>query len=228
MDKGTAAIPGEGKTTTATNVAISLARGGKSVILVDTDLRKPALHKIFELDNSRGLTNAILGNAPFGDLLQPTIVETLRVLTSGPLPPDPSLVLRSHAMHSAIQTLSNMADVVIFDSPPVMAVTDPIVLATQMNSVVVVLDARRARKQTVKQATQSLKQAGTPIAGVIFNKVSTKGTGYYHSYYYYYSSEDGLDEENSRPTRALGVLSRTFRRLIRRTESAAERERTEG
>ena len=103
--------------------------------------------------------------------------------------------------YSVIQSLSNMADVVIYDSPPVMAVTDPIILATQVDAVLAVLDAQRARRQTMKHVAQTLQQAGTPVLGAIFNKVPTRGTGYY-SYYHYYSyysdySENGQHKESN-------------------------------
>ncbi|MBF8267713.1 MAG: capsular exopolysaccharide family [Dehalococcoidia bacterium] len=218
----TSALPGEGKTTTAANLAISLARGGKSVVLVDGDLRKPALHRVFGLENSRGLTNALLGIATLDDVLTPTPVELLKVVTSGPLPPDATMVLRSARMGATIKALADRADVVILDSPPVMVVTDSIVLAPQVDAIIIVLDAQRSGRQALKSAVQSLQQTNTPILGVVFNKVSARGTGYgyYSSYYYGYSENGGGERRSGAP--ATGALARAFRRVTGRKEAGRE------
>ena len=174
----TSGLPGEGKTTTASNLAVSLARGGKSVVLVDTDLRKPALHSVFGLDNSKGVTSVIIDNSSLDDVLSPTSVDNLRVITSGPMPPEPSVLLRSPRMRALMDSVADMADLVIYDSPPVLVVTDPIVMAAQVDSIILVLDAQRARRESVKRAAQLLQQANTPIVGAVVNKVPARGRGY--------------------------------------------------
>jgi capsular exopolysaccharide synthesis family protein len=218
----TSALSGEGKTTTAANLAISMARGGKSVILVDCDLRKPALHRVFGLDNSSGLTNALLGIASLEGVMSPTPVDTLKVITSGPLPPDATLVLRSARMKETIEALTELADLVILDSPPALVVTDPIVLAPQVDAIVFVLETQRAGRQALRGAVRSFQQANMPIAGVIFNKVSGRGTSYYASYYYYGYSENGSGEQGQRAGKS-GVLPRALRNIKARIQAVRER-----
>ena len=137
----TSAVPGEGKTTTAANVAISIAREGKSVVLVDSDLRKPSLHEVFGLENHKGLTNVLMGHALVEEVLLPTPVETLLLMPSGPAPPDPTLALRSHRFEEMVQELQDRADVLIFDSPPVLVVADALVLSARVQGVLVVVDS---------------------------------------------------------------------------------------
>ena len=200
----TSALPGEGKTTTAANLAISLAREGKSVVLVDSDLRKPAIHKIFDLDNYKGLTNLIMGSANLDDVLLPSGIETLKVIASGPPPPDPTVLLRSARMRETIKSLADRTDVVIFDSPPVLHVTDPIVMATQVDGIIMVLNAQHAQREPLKRAAQSLQQANTPLIGAVMNKISVRGKGYIGYGY-------GYGYENSNSKNGLGgQLRRIF------------------
>ena len=133
----TSSSPGEGKSTTTANLAVVLAQTGQRVIVVDTDLRRPVLHKVFGVPNNVGLTNALLAgeNVSLDGYLQPTEIETLSVLTSGPIPPNPSEMLGSHRMEHLVSVLSQAADIVLFDSPPVLAVTDAVVMARHVDGV---------------------------------------------------------------------------------------------
>ena len=175
--------------------------------------------RVFGLDNSIGLTNALLGNSSLDEVISSTSVEMLKVITSGPLPPDSTLVLRSNRMKETIKALSDKADVVILDSPPALVVTDPIALSPQVDAIVMVLETQRTGRQELKGAVQSLQQANTPIIGVIFNKVSAKGKGSGASYYYYGYSENGGSEEPSNFP-AYGILSRAFRIMRERVRTA--------
>ena len=182
----TSSSPAEGKTTIAANLAISTAREGKSVVLVDSDLRRPALHKVFDLDNREGLTNALMGNATLQEVLFPTSLSMLRVLPAGLLPPDPTLILRSPNMKKLLNELEAMSDLVILDSPPLLAVTDPLILASLVDGVLMVVDAHKTRREPVRRAVDSLKQGDQFILGAVLNKIRARGRG---DYYYYYHRE---------------------------------------
>ncbi|MBU1747098.1 MAG: polysaccharide biosynthesis tyrosine autokinase [Chloroflexi bacterium] len=189
----TSAGPSDGKSITAINLAIVMAQSGQSVILIDTDLRRPVLHKALSLSNDKGITNRLLAD-PAGDLdgcLLPTGVENLRLLASGPLPPNPSELLGSQRMHKLIEQLEQQADVLIFDSPPVLAVTDAAVLAGQMDGVVLVIAAGGTREDMARRVLAELTQVGAPILGVVLNKVPVgRGGGYgYYYYRHYYADE---------------------------------------
>ena len=186
----TSANPIEGKSVTAANIGVVMAQAGHSVIMVDSDLRRPVLHKIFQIPNNEGFTNALLhANPSPGAYLQPTKVENLRVLTTGPLPPNPSELLGSERMKGLIEHLKSEADVVIFDSPPCLAVTDAAVLAMQMDGTLLVVDAGATRRGLAGRAVENLQKVGGNVLGVVLNKLSARRGGYYYHYYYYYSSD---------------------------------------
>ena len=218
----TSSSPEEGKTTTAANLAISIASGGKSVILVDSDLRRPAMHRVFGLTNQKGLTNVLLGVADLEEASVQTLVG-LRVIPSGPLPPDPTLILQSSTMKDLIKGLENLADIVILDSPPLLAVTDPMILASQVDGVLLVVDPHSSQ-DVVRRAAENLRQANPPVMVSMLNKVSTKGRRdyyYYHYYYYYYSSENGSALEtatNGKPK----LFSRIFKRQHDKQEQSVK------
>ena len=186
----TSSIPGEGKTTTATNLAISMAREGISVVLLDADLRKPALHKTFGLQGHKGLTNFALGDASIEEIMAPTEVETLRVIPCGPVPPDSTVVLRSAKMRELIQRLQNEADIVILDSPPLLSVTDPMLLVPLVDGVLMVVDIKTTGRNAVKRGADTLKQGSPRIYGTVLNKVTDRTSGYYYHYYYDYKAGD--------------------------------------
>ena len=193
----TSSSPGEGKSTTTANLAVVLAQTGQRVIVVDTDLRRPVLHKVFGVPNNIGLTTALLAgeNLSLEGYLQPTEIDTLSVLTSGPIPPNPSELLGSHRMQHLIEVLAQAADIVIFDSPPVLAVTDAVVLGRQVDGVLVVADAGNTREHALAQAAAELQKTGANVLGVALNRLDTRRGGYY--YYYYYSDEQGGQRRRS-------------------------------
>lgn len=184
---------GEGKSTTASKLAIALAEAGHRVILVDADLRLPSVHRIFGLQNGQGLTNALVGQATgAGKLLQPTALPTLHVLTSGPLPPNPTELLQSERMALFLRSLSEGADYVLLDSPPVLAVADSLALAAQAQGVVLVVESGHVKIGRVSETTAALQRAGTPIVGAILNKVTrdAKESAYRYEYGGYYGPVD--------------------------------------
>ncbi len=187
----TSTDPTEGKTTTVANLGTVMAQAGLSVIVVDSDLRRPVLHQYFEASRNLGLTNALLDKSPSTDgYLQETEVENLRVLASGPLPPNPSELLNSQRMRELIERLKGEADVLLFDSPPILAVTDASILANQVDGVLLVVDAGATRQGMAQRGKEQLDKVGANLLGVALNKLSHRGRGGYY-YYYYYSSEGG-------------------------------------
>ena len=171
----------EGKSTTTANLGIVEAQAGRSVILVDADLRRSALHKIFSLAGKEGLTNILVEDEVSVDgRLQETGVDNLRVLTSGPLPPDPANLLGSQKMHHIIERLGHEADLIIFDTPP-MVVSDAAVLALEADAVLLVVDAGRTRRGTVRRSMEDLQRVGAHVLGAVLNRVPAKrGKGYHY------------------------------------------------
>lgn len=194
----TSAGPGEGKSTTVANSAVVLAQAGKRVIIVDCDLRKPVQHKIFGLPN-RGVTNVLIENLPATEVLQDTEIRNLRVLTSGPIPPNPSELLGSAKMERLLSELKDAADYLIIDAPPVVAVTDACVLASKTDGVVLTVAAGMVRPEMGQHAKDLLVKANAPLLGVVLNRVEIEKE---HAYYYYYYGNDGVKHKSSRKKRA--------------------------
>ena len=178
----TSAGPGEGKSTTTANTAVAFAQAGKQVILVDCDLRKPVQHKIFGKKN-RGVTNILVEELSPAELIQDTDIYNLRILTSGPIPPNPSELLGSSRMQMLITALQGMADIIVIDAPPTVAVTDACVLASRVDGIVLVLDSQIIRPEMAQKAKELLLKANGHILGVILNRVEIEEE---HAYYYYY------------------------------------------
>jgi non-specific protein-tyrosine kinase len=176
----TSTAPDEGKSTTIANLAVIMAQAEQRVILVDCDLRRPGLHTVFGLSNERGLTSVILeqGEAPLP--LQETSVPGLHLLSSGPLPPRPADLLGSRRMEALIERLRAEADIVLFDTPPVTAVTDAAVLATRMDGVLLVLQSGKTRRDRAREARRLLEKVKANIVGVVLNNARQEA-----SYDYY-------------------------------------------
>jgi capsular exopolysaccharide synthesis family protein len=199
----TSAGPKEGKTTVAINVATVMAYSGTKTVIVDADLRKPRVHKSFELENVRGLTNLIIGDASVEDVVQPTSIENLYVLPSGPIPPNPSELLGRERMIQILEELRGRYDRILLDTPPIGAVTDAAVLGRIVDSVILVVHAGKTRKKLIERGLEQLAQIDVDVSGIVLNnlKIGRKRyyPGYYH-YYYYYSSYYGSDE----PSKSVG------------------------
>ena len=174
--------PGEGKSTVAANTAVAMAQAGHRVILVDCDLRKPVQHHVFNV-NKKGLTNCLVGESSAVDLLQDTEVPNLRVLASGPIPPNPAELLGSSRMDAVIAALKESSDFLLIDCPPVIAVTDACVLARKADGVFLVLDANQVRPEMAIKAKELFENAQGVILGAILNRAEVESE---HSYYYYY------------------------------------------
>jgi len=182
----TSAGPAEGKSTTTANLAVTYAQAGKRVIVVDADLRKPTLHHTFGLTNRWGLTSVMIGQASLEQVIQESSVEHLWCLTSGPLPPNPSEMLASNKMTSLLDALREDFDIVIIDTPPVIAVTDAQIVASKCDGVIMVIDYGHVKREIAVKAKQLLELAHANLLGVVINnKKHMKNKEYY--YYYYYS-----------------------------------------
>jgi capsular exopolysaccharide synthesis family protein len=205
--------PGEGKTSTALNLAIVMAADGRKVILVDTDLRRPTLHKRLEVPALPGVTDVLLGDAVIDDVLvKLEQYPNLSVMTCGLTPPNPSELLGSRKFQTLIEDLCNRADLVIFDTPPVLLAADASVLASQVDGVLMVIETGGTKNSGAKRMTQILRNARANILGVCYNKIiSAAGQ---HSYYYYYNynysndSNELLEQDDSKTTPA-AMLSST-------------------
>jgi capsular exopolysaccharide synthesis family protein len=183
----TSSIPGEGKTTTAANLAVVFAQAGRRVLLLDADLRKPGVHLVFDLPNSHGLTALLRDDQKHVDTIaQATDQDNLRVLTTGSLPPNPAELLGSQRMRTTLARLSASFDLVIVDSPPLQAVTDSAILSSVVDATLLVIDAGRSRRSAVRLACESLAKSGTTVLGVALNRAPDRAhsnyTGYYGEY----------------------------------------------
>ncbi|WP_144601392.1 polysaccharide biosynthesis tyrosine autokinase [Arthrobacter sp. AG367] len=186
----TSSVPGEGKTTTATNLALTLASTGQSVCLIDADLRRPMVGDYLGLDRHAGLTTAILGRSELDDLLQPWGQDSLYVLTSGQIPPNPSELLGSDTMHQILLQLENDFDVVVIDAPPMLPVTDAAVLSQYVGGVLLVVGTHVIRKQQLIKTLASLNMVSAKVLGVVLNQLPHKGPDAYASGYYSYAAPD--------------------------------------
>lgn len=177
----TSAAPGEGKTTTASNLAVAFAQAGRRVLLVDADLRWPGVQKYFDIPNARGLTSLLRGEETEVDAVaQPSEQANLRILTTGPLPPNPAEQLGSQRMQAVLALLGQSADLVIFDSPPLQAVADAAVVSAYADATLLVIDAGRSRRRLVRMASATLTRAGARVLGTVLNRVAAEQSFHYY------------------------------------------------
>lgn len=176
--------PKEGKSTTVVNLAITIAQMGTKVLLVDTDLRRPVIHSLFNLDRSKGISNYLIGKIDIEDAIFATDIDNLYIMPSGTLPPNPSELLASKAMKNCILELQQQFDIVLFDTPPIMAVTDAVVLSSAVDGVVIVVKIGQTKQDAVLRTYNILKTMPSKLLGAVLNAVNVDG--FYGSYYYYY------------------------------------------
>lgn len=177
---------GEGKTTTLANLAVALAGAGKEVIVVCCDLRRPRVHEFFGRSNTVGFTSVLLGDVPLAMALQSVGgTERLRLLASGPSPPNPSELLASERAEEVIAALRSQADIVLFDAPPVLPVTDAAVLSRRVDATLLVVATNVTTRKHAARATELLRQVDAPLVGTVLNGVAREGSyGYGYGYYY--------------------------------------------
>lgn len=184
----TSAGPGEGKSTTIANLAVTFSQADRKVILVDADLRKPTAHKTFFLSNRWGLSSVIAQKCSLQESIQDTDVPNLSVLTAGPIPPNPAEIMASKRMTALIEELRGLYDIVLIDSPPLLAVTDAQIISTKSDGVVMVIDQGSVKREIAKKAIDNLHHVNARILGVVLNNVKRKASE--ESYYYYYGHDD--------------------------------------
>ncbi len=198
----TSAGPREGKTTTAASLAITMARSGNRVLLVDADLRRPRVHSAFKIPNAAGLSSLILGQGTLSDTVRSSGVDGLSLLTCGPVPPNPSELLHTQAFAALLREMTTTYDRVIIDSPPVAAVSDAVVVSTQVDGTVLVLKAGETAKDVAKRMVRVLRDVKANIFGALLNDIDLEdrqagGYYYYSKYGYYYGESEGAPKNGS-------------------------------
>ena len=188
----TSPLPSDGKTFTAANLAVVMAQSGQSVVLVDADMRRPLQHTIFGMSKGIGISAALLDPENANAALQPTDIDGLMLITAGENVPNPAELLASQRMRGFLSWLSDRADVVVIDSPPVLAFADAAVLSNLSDGTLLVLDCNSTRRSAALQAVERLQGVGGTVLGVVLNRMSPGVDGYYYyDYYYRYYSKDG-------------------------------------
>ena len=183
----TSSMPGEGKTTSIINLGVTLSQNGDKVIIIDCDLRKPKIHKLFNISNEKGLSNIISNLEDKDELIHKDLLPNLDVLTSGVKVPNPSELLSSNSMRDFIKMLGSFYDYIILDTPPVRVITDAQVVSQYADGGIFVVGKGEIDRDVVIKAKNMLKQVNSRILGVILNKVSENEKGY--NYYYYADDE---------------------------------------
>jgi len=198
----TSVLPLEGKTLLASNLAITFAKMGKNVLLIDADLRGPRIHTVFDLEKSKGLSALLTGGE---SAIKNTDIPSLTVITSGALPPNPAELLNSKKMKELIERVRAQYDLIVIDSPPILSVTDPVILATFADGVVVTIRASSTPRPAIKKGIQQLSEVGGKVLGCVLNDVNFEKESYYYSnyryyYHYYYHAygEEGTNKPGGR------------------------------
>lgn len=187
----TSATAGEGKTTTAANFAVIAAQVGTSVLLIDADLRRPNLHRLFSLPNNEGLTTALVQGRPFSELAQATRVPHLSVLPSGPLPANPAELVGSRRMRAFLEAATEKFEIVVLDTPPVLAASDAVALSAQCDGVIMVIKAGSVPHEVVRHAVEQVHAVKGRVLGVLLNRLDARKNGQYQDYYRYYHAYYG-------------------------------------
>lgn len=201
----TSSLPGEGKSTTAINLAIALAQSGQTVALIDADLRRPMVGEYLGLERNAGLTTALVGSTPLEDLLRPWGEDQLFVLTSGQIPPNPSELLGSEAMKQIIKRLENDFDAVIIDAPPLLPVTDAAVLSQLVGGVVLVVGSQQVKTNDVEKSLAALEMVKAEVLGIVLNLVPGRGPDAYD--YYSYETKPSLSKKKQSSAYKRGASS---------------------
>lgn len=187
----TSSGPMEGKTTTVVNLAVTFAQAGSRVLLIDCDLRKPVIHKLFLVPNKTGLTNFLAVHDDYKKYIRTCDIPNLEILLCGTIPPNPSELLASNSMKQFIQKMSEEYDIVFLDAPPVGNVTDAAIISTYVDGTILVANSGSVEIDALKRAKELLSKVNANIIGVVLNNLDKSAKGNYHYYQYYYYGEDG-------------------------------------
>ncbi len=196
----TSATAGDGKSATSANLAIALAQAGRRVVLVSADLRRPRLHRFLDVPNDAGLSLVLADSIPVWQAVKDPGIANLRVIPSGPVPPNPAELLQSDKMGDFLQQVQEFADFVVIDTPPVLAVADASILGARVDGTLFVVDADTASRAATMQAKDQLENAGARIIGAVFNKFDPSQAGAYPYYYYYYYHYAELQDQDGKPS----------------------------
>ena len=202
------AAPTEGKTITTANLAVTMAQTGNRVLIIDGDLRRPTLHRLFNIPRDRGLSNILVGNCSPDEAIIHTTIPGIDIIPSGPVPPNPSEMVGSQSMSKLLETLRDRYDRIILDSPPLTAVTDAVILSRLVDGVLLVIRANETHREIIKNGIGLLLNANARILGAILNGVTMGRDSYYYQYYYYYYGDDG--ERQKKIRRKKRVQSRDY------------------
>jgi capsular exopolysaccharide synthesis family protein len=215
----TSSLPGEGKSTTAVNLAITLADAGSRVALVDADLRRPSIAEYMGLEGEVGLTTVLIGQADLQDALQPWGDRHLHVLTSGQVPPNPSELLGSRSMATLLTQLASQYDMVLIDTPPLLPVTDAAILAKITGGAVVVAGAGTVQRQQLADGLGSLEDVGARVLGVVLNRLAHKQTDGGYTYYDYTSAPASGTRADSKSKQARAATAGPTQKRAKRADT---------
>lgn len=179
----TSTSPGEGKSTVAANTAVVFAQEGKRVLLVDADMRKPTVHYTFHLTNTIGLSSLLTRQASVTEVLKPSEIENLQIITCGPIPPNPAELVGSQTMDRVLEELKELFDVIIFDAPPVLSVADAQILSNKCDGAILVMSSGETEKAGIVKAKEALISSKANIIGVVMNNFELNKDHYYYQYY---------------------------------------------
>lgn len=180
--------PGEGKSTTIANLAVAYAQTDRKTLLIDADLRKPTAHHTFSVSNRWGLSSVISKQCTIEEVVQALEIPNLSIITSGVIPPNPAEMLGSNRMTAIIQHLKSIYDIILIDTPPLLAVTDAQIVASKCDGAILVVDQGRVKRDIGKKAIQNLQAVNARILGVVLNNVKRKANE--EAYYYYYGAQE--------------------------------------
>jgi capsular exopolysaccharide synthesis family protein len=194
----TSATAGDGKTATSANLAVALAQAGRRVVLVSADLRRPRVHRFLDIPNDVGLSLVLADSLPVWQAVKDPGIPNLRVIPSGPIPPNPAELLQSDRMGDFLQQIQEFADFVVIDTPPVLAVADASILGARVDGTLFVVDADTASRSATVQARDQLENAGARVIGAVFNRFDPSQAGGYPYYYYYYYHYAELQDQDGK------------------------------
>jgi succinoglycan biosynthesis transport protein ExoP len=197
----TSSSPSEGKTITSVNLAITMAQAGSRVVMIDCDMRKPRLHRLLNMKNEKGISNLLVGHCQLEDVLQAGPVDNLKIITCGHCPPNPSELLVSSKLKTILDELKESFDHIIIDSPPVVAVTDSVIISRVVDGVILVIHGGVTSKEVIMRGQDLLKNVNAPLIGAIINNIDPGKRSYYYYYQYYYYQYYGDDEKQGEKRR---------------------------
>lgn len=221
----TSASPGEGKTSCASNIAAVMAQSGGRILLLDCDMRRPKLHRLFGVNPQVGLSSVLVKVGQLKNAIQPTGIKNLDIIPCGPAPPNPSEILGSDQMRTLLERLRNRYTRIIIDSSPVTAVTDSVILAKEADAVVLIVRAGETPRPSVKAALEQLAAVEANIIGAVLNGIQAERDGYYHYQYYYYYYGDSREKHEAKQTQQIDITEKRMAERVKQQEVMAKKKK---